>query len=130
MSGVLSKIYTTAPYPKASADWYSVWIAVFTVVLSGLLWLLLYGKRRTPGFGWKALGISAGNGVLNRVGNYLLVVALVHLDASVQYPLITGGVMIVSTLICLLRGTKPSRKELLSVAIAFLGMLALFLIKN
>ena len=102
---------------------------MFTALLSGLLWLLLYGKRRTPGFGWKALAISTANGALNRVANFMLVLTLVHLDASVQSPLVTGGVMIVSTLLCALRGTKPSRKELLSVALAFLGMLALFLIK-
>ena len=129
LSGVLSKIFTTAPYPKASPEGYSVWIALFTALLSGLLWLLLYGKRRTPGFGWKALAISTANGVLNRVANFMLVLTLVHLDASVQSPLVTGGVMIVSTFICILQGTKPSRKELLSVAVAFLGMLALFLIK-
>lgn len=127
--GMLAKIYTTAPYPKASENGYSLWITVFAVLVSGLLWLLLCGKRRTPGFGWKALTISSANGILNRVANFLLVVALVHLDASVQSPLVTGGVMIASTLICVFRGIKPSRKELLSVLIAFLGVLALFLIK-
>ena len=58
----------------------------------------------------------------------LLVFALATVDASVQYPMVTGGVMIVSTVICYLQRKKPTVKELLSVALAFLGTLALFLI--
>lgn len=42
--------------------------------------------------------------------------------------MVTGGVMIVSTLICFFGKSKPSRKELLSVVVAFAAMLALFLI--
>ena len=99
------------------------WFSVSPAISGLLINIACYG------FGWKALAISTANGALNRVANFLLVVALVHLDASVQSPLVTGGVMIVSTFICILQGTKPSRKELLSVAVAFLGMLALFLIK-
>ena len=33
---------------------------------------------------------------------YFRFIALAHVDASVQYPMVTGGVMIVSTLICFL----------------------------
>ena len=45
-----------------------------------------------------------------------------------QYPMVTGGVMIVSTLLCCFGPKKPSRRELLSVLVGFAGMLALFLI--
>jgi hypothetical protein len=40
--------------------------------------------------------------------------------------MVTGGTMIVSTLICFFGDKKPSKRELVSVAFAFLGMLALF----
>ncbi len=42
--------------------------------------------------------------------------------------MVTGGVMIVSTAICFFDEIKPSKKEILSVVIAFLGMLSLFVI--
>lgn len=129
MSGVLSKIFTSSTLAKTGAEWFSIWIAVFTAALSGALWLLLKKRANMPRITWKAVGISSLSGALNRVANFLLVVALVHIDASVQYPLITGGVMIVSTLICFFGKNKPTKKELLSVSMAFLGMLALFLIK-
>ena len=129
MSGVLSKIFTASALEKTNAEWFSIWGAVFTAALSGILWLLLAKKAGLPRYTWKAFAYSAVNGSVNRVANFLLVLSLVHIDASVQYPLITGGVMIISTLICFFGQNKPTKKEILSVVMAFLGMLALFLIK-
>jgi len=51
-----------------------------------------------------------------------------HVEASVQYPMVTGGVMIVSTVISCFGKNKPSVKELASVGLAFIGMLTLFAI--
>jgi len=82
-----------------------------------------------PRYTWKAFGVSSLNGAIERFANFLLVIALVHLDASVQYPLVTGGVIIVSTLISFFGHNKPSKKEILSVLMAFVGLLSLFLIK-
>ena len=55
-------------------------------------------------------------------------IALAHVDASVQYPMVTGGTMIVSTIICFFGDKKPRKKELVSVAFAFVAMLLLFII--
>ena len=82
-----------------------------------------------PRYTWQAFGVSSLNGAFNRIANFLLVISLVHLDASAQYPLVTGGVIIVSTLISLFGKNKPSNKEVMSVLMAFAGTLALFLIK-
>lgn len=129
MVGVLSKFFTSAPFEKTSAEWFSIWIAIFTAVISGVLWLLFFRKKSMARYTWQALGVSSLNGVINRIANFLLVVALAHIDASVQYPMVTGGVIIVSTLISLFGKNKPSNKEVISVLMAFAGTLALFLIK-
>jgi hypothetical protein len=42
--------------------------------------------------------------------------------------MVTGGVMIVSTLICFFGKNKPKKKELISVGLAFIGLLILFLL--
>lgn len=130
MSGVLSKIFASAPLEKTSSAGYSIWIAICTAIISGVL-LLTYLKRKdgTVSYTLKAFGIGAVSGGINQFANFLLIVALMHVDASVQYPMVTGGVMIVSTLISFFGSRKPDKKELLSVALAFLGMLALFFIK-
>lgn len=137
MSGVLSKTFTASDLPKTDAATYSMWIAVATAVLSGIVWLVL-ARRKKNGSGafsteerktrWQSYGIGAANGAVNKVANFLLVLALSHVDASVQYPMVTGGTMIVSTVLSCFGETKPSKREILSVGLGFLGMLALFLI--
>ncbi len=136
MSGVISKLFTSAPYEKTSATGYSVLSALASVILSIIVLAIfaIVSKKSSedkfpcPKMKLSDSGVAFGYGALNRVANLLLVIALAHVDASVQYPMVTGGVMIVSTLICFFGKTKPSKKEMLSVLIAFLGMLALFAI--
>ncbi len=129
MAGVLSKIFAAAPFEKASAAGFSALSALCSVVIAGV-YLLLFGRRLSlPKLDALSIGISAAGGMTNRIANFVLVLALAHVDASVQYPMVTGGVMIVSTLICCFGKVKPSKKEFLSVAVAFVGLLALFLIK-
>ncbi len=120
MCGVISKFFTAAPFAKTSAAGFSILTAACSVVLSILLLVWLRKKPKAAG-----LGVSALGGALNRVANFLLVIALMHVDASVQYPMVTGGVMIVSTLLCYFGKTKPTKRELLSVAVAFVALFLL-----
>ena len=129
MSGVLTKLYNELPFDKASSAGYSIWMAICTMVGAGILWLVLFGKKKGERpYTWKAGAVCAVHGGLGKVANFLLVIALLHVDASAQYPLVTGGVMIVSTLICFFGDRKPSKREIASIAVAFAGTLALFLI--
>lgn len=136
MSGVLSKLFTESTLPKASAAGYSAWCAAVTVVMSGAVWLLLSladkQKKISKKSDKKALllsyGIGALQGSLNKIANFLIVVAIANMDASVLSPMVTGGTMIVSTLISCFGDKKPSRREMLSVLLAFLGTVALFVI--
>ena len=127
LSGVLSKIFEASSYEKTSARGYSILICLCSIALSAII-LLAMRKTETSRSTPASLGISAASGVTNKVANLFLVIALAHVDASVQYPMVTGGVMIVSTAICFFGKKKPSTKELISVSLAFLGMLALFII--
>lgn len=141
MAGVISKIFASSDLPKASETGYSVLCAAVTVLLSGIVWLLLSVserhrfrdqgtanhklERKTV---WQSYGIGALYGIVNNVANFLLIIALANVEASVQYPMITGGTMIVSTVISYFGDKKPNRREIISVALAFLGTLALFAI--
>lgn len=130
MSGVLSKIFASSLLPKTSAEGYSILGALCSVVIAAILLLLFFREKGdTPPVTLASTAVSAVGGITNRIANYVLVIALSHVDASVQYPMVTGGVMIVSTLICFLGKNKPKVKELISVGLAFVGLLALFLIK-
>ena len=128
MSGVISKLYTDSNFEKASPTGLSLLSIIVKVVIAAVILLILY-KQKTPKHTPLSVLIASGNGVINQIANLLLLVALVHVDASVQYPMVTGGTMIVSTAIAFLdKSKKPSRKDVISGALAFIGTLALFVI--
>ena len=130
LSGVLSKIFVSAPYEKVSAAGYSILVAI-TLVVSCLLLLLIFrllGKRPPKKETPLSFGLCSLSGAANKVANFILVIALTHVDASAQYPMVTGGTIIVSTLLCFFGKQRPSRRELIAVAIAFLGTLVLFVL--
>lgn len=127
MSGVLSKIFQASPFEKTSAAGYSVLSAASTVVIAcALLPFFRSGEKRKLSAGM-IVG-TMGNGILGCIANLLLLISLAHLPASAQYPFVTGGVMIMSTALCFFTSRKPRARELVSVALAFAGMLALVLI--
>ena len=129
MSGVLSKIFTEAPFEKVSAAGYSILSSVCSIVLSAVFLILLFkNKDDAPKSTFASVSVGAISGILNKIANFILVFALIHVEASVQYPMVTGGVMIVSTAICFFGDRKPSKKEIFSVLVAFVGMIALFAI--
>ena len=126
LSGVLSTIFQNAPYEKTSEAGYSMLIALIALIIC-LIFLPFVkgdGKKLTK----KAILSMGGYGVLCRGGNYLLLIALAHLPASAQYPFVTGGVMIISTIICCFTANKPSKREILGVGIAFAALLILMFV--
>ena len=123
MSGVISKFYSVANFNKASEAGYSVQIALCAVVMC--LVLLAFNKDEKLKLNIKSAGCIAGNGILGNIANFLLLLGLQKLPASAQYPFVTGGVMIVSTVICFFTPNKPKKREIAAVALSFAGILAL-----
>lgn len=126
MAGVISKIYASSDFSKCNEAVYSIWAAFFGVLTAGAVLLVM--RKKLPKTSKKAYLYTAGYGAINKLANYLLLIALAVLPASVQYPFVTGGVMIVSTAISLITGQKPSKKELIAVALSFIGILTLVII--
>jgi multidrug transporter EmrE-like cation transporter len=127
LSGVISKFFQASELPKTSEAAYSVWTAVMTALISGMI-LAFVWKKSPLKLNAKAVVSMAGNGILNRVANFLLLLSLAYLPASVQYPMITGGVMIVSTLLGYFSPNKPKAREWIALALSFAGIMALVLL--
>ncbi len=123
LSGVLSKAYQESVYEKASEAGYSVMSAAVAVVISAIILIAIRKNVKIPDKG--SVLLMTGYGVFNKIANFLLLISLTHLPASTQYPMVTGGVMIVSTVLGCFTDKKPSKKELLSVALSFIGIVAL-----
>lgn len=128
MSGVISKIYTAAPYVKMDSAGYSLFKCVVGALLALTIFLII--KKDNRKLNWKCIGAMAGSGTLSNVANWLVLVALYTLPASVQYPFITGGTMIVSTVISLFMAKKPTKKEIAAVILSFIGILLLIFIPD
>ncbi len=127
MSGVLSKWFQAGDFIKTSATGFSLLGALFVVMIAGIA--LPFAARRGKIRLTRGAAVSLGAcGICSSIGNLLLLIALSHLSASAQYPFVTGGVMICSTLLCYLTPEKPTARQLLAVALAFVGILALILI--
>lgn len=117
MVGVISKFHQSYPeYCVGSADFLMI-SKIITAVLSVILIALT--KEKNFAVSIKAFGYSAGSAVLNSVANLLLLIALLNLPASVQYPIVTGGVIVFSTMIDIVRKTKLKPKEIIAAVIAF-----------
>ena len=74
----------------------------------------------------KDLQFTAGGAASNGIANLLLLIALEHVDASVQYPLVTGGVVVFSALTTRITEKKITRNNIFAVIFAVLA--AIFVI--
>ena len=126
---VFAKIHQSAPELAVSGPMYSLMIQMLIVLLSGSI--LLPAVRRNKGLGLVKPRVSCPlavcNGVLNTIGNLILLEALLHVDASIQYPIATGGIMVLTVLIDYLFKRKPPKRTLISTGVAVIGLVLLAL---
>lgn len=124
LSGVFAKIHQSAPALAVSASSYTFWERLSTLLLSGILMLLFIRRGKKPHLNTPAVSLSlvAAASVLNTVANLILLAALLHVDASVQYPIVTGGVIIFSLLLEPLAGTRPRRHTVTAAVLSFAGL--------
>lgn len=70
----------------------------------------------------KAIPWSVAEGVCNGVANFLLLLALLKIDASMQYPIVTGGSIFLSAILpFIIYKEKPDVRGWISVAFAVTG---------
>lgn len=116
MSGVIAAIHQGNPNAVGSAS-FTVLTKLSSVIICIILWALTSRKLiKITKTGWL---YSAGFAILCTFGNLLALISLKYLPASVQYPIITGGVMAVSLIISIIRKEKVTQKNIISTIIAF-----------
>lgn len=124
MSGVLATLHQ-GHEAAVSSNAYLFLGRTMTVIIC--LVSLLLDKNRSFTISLKAVGFSVGYALFSCGGNLLLLLALLHVPASVQYPIVTGGVIVLSALVDLLRKEKVTPKTWIAVAIAFAASVAIAL---
>ncbi len=117
--GVISKIHQSSTFEHTDSMGFLFLSSLTSIIISGV-WLLVQNKK-IPLIKGKMLMYTAGYGVFNGMGNLLLLISLSHLPASVQYPLVTGGVMVFSTIISAIRKEKLSKTDYIAAGISFVA---------
>lgn len=115
--GVVAKIHQSSSLPHTDSAGFMILSSVAGIVISAVWLLIKY--RKIPVIKGKPLLYSSGYGVFNGIANWLLLISLNNLPASVQYPLVTGGVMVFSTIISVIRKEKLSKLDYIAAGISF-----------
>lgn len=120
--GVVSVIHQQNVEAVDSMSFYALSMLISAIIS---LVICLIKRSFTIKITWKTNIYMGGYAVFCSVGNLLVLLALKHLAASVQYPIITGGVIFFSLLISLVRKEKVTYKNVVSAIIAFIATLLL-----
>lgn len=119
--GAISAIHQNLGIANADSASFMLYSGIWTIIICGI-WIVAKGEK-IPLLKGKNLLYSVGDGFLNGIGDLLLLISVAPgaLDASVQYPFVTGGVMVFSTLISTLRHEKVRKIEYFATLVAFVA---------
>lgn len=116
MSGVISAYHQSKTALCVGSGSFMIMTKVITAALC--LPLILFRTKDVKVNG-KTVAYTVGESGFNSIGNLFLLIALLNLPASVQYPMLTGGTIVFSTLIDLIRKEPVTKKELIAAGISF-----------
>ena len=83
--------------------------------------LMLMQKERQFRISKKSVFYCFSIAGLNSLANLLLLISLLHLPTSVQYPIVTGGTIVFSTIIDKIRKVKVTNKEISAALVALMA---------
>lgn len=127
LSGVFSTIHQRAGEIAVSASAYSLMERVWGLLIVVVVLLVCRSRGQTIRLQkpLRSIGSTVGFGVITTLANLILLIALLHVDASIQYPIVTGGVIVLSLMWDWILGKKPNRYAVGAAAVSFAGLLFL-----
>ena len=116
--GVVSAIHQSGEGAVDTGSFMAtVWLFIF---VGSLIFALLRGSLKVkPTF--KEAGCVFGYACCNSIAQFFALTALTVLPASVQYPVITGGVMVFSTVVSFFLREKLTARKIVAVILAFIS---------
>lgn len=116
MSGVISMIQQSNREAAVNSVSFMVMKSAACVVICVALFAMIY--KKFPSLRLNECGNVSAYALCNGIGNLLLLIALLNVDATVQFPIITGGTMFFSTVVSMIIGEKPGVKTIIASVIA------------
>lgn len=122
---VLEAIHQSSVAPTVNSTSFVAITSMFSFV--GCLLIILVRKKKIPRVTPKVFGIISASVACSAVASLLSLVAVKVVPASVHFSIITGGVMVFSTLISLLRKEKLTAKAFISTGFALAATILIML---
>ena len=113
--GVISKIHQFFADLGVDSASFMMLVKIWMLLISAVLLLIM---KKSFALSGKALCVCGIYSAVNSVGNLMLLIALLHLPASVQYPLVTGGTMLFAFVIGLIRRDRVTLRNILGTVLA------------
>ena len=118
MVGVISSFHQSKETLCTDSSSFLALTKIITLLICSVLILI---KRNSFKISKKSLLLSVGNAGFNSIGNLMLLIALLHIPASVQYPIVTGGTIVFACIIDKMRKVKVTNKELIAAILALVA---------
>ena len=119
LAGVVSKCHQSNAMATSSSNFMLVKsIITVLICISVLLIKRVKFKLNNP---TKSVYASMCYAFFTGIANFLVLVALIHVNASVQYPMITGGTIVVSLMISIIGRETVTRKNYISAVLALMA---------
>lgn len=117
--GVISKIHQSAENLAVDSASFmaAAWLMVFIICVI----YRIVKRQGVPKVTGKECAFMSAYALCNASAGFFLLIALETLPASVQYPIITGGVMVFSTVISKLRREEVTKKTYIAAGLALIS---------
>lgn len=125
--GVISSIHQLEAFSTIASDGYSFMILEKICALLFCVILILIFKFKVEKPEVKIIASTACYSACNGIGNLLVIIALLTLPSSVQYPIVTGGTIILSAVISSVMEKRVSIKSVIAAALSLLATLLLII---
>lgn len=123
--GVVAALHQKMPELAVDSQSFSAISSLFTVIIA--VGISMIKLKNFPVLKKPEIKFAGLFGIFCGTGNLLLLIALKQVNASVQYPIVTGGTMVMSTVICLLRKEKLTKRDVVATVIAFAATILIIL---
>lgn len=108
-------------YPELNVDSYSYMVLSSAALMLIGLAFLPFTAKSSKKITIKQIAHMSGFSLCSGLGNIILMVSLLFLPASLQFPFSTGAAVVFSAIITLLQGKKMQIKEIIAVFIALVS---------
>lgn len=121
LAGVISKCHQSSVMATSSSN-FMLAKSIITLLICAI-YMFITGMKITLNKPLKSIRAAVCFSFMTGIANLLVLIALTHVNASVQYPMITGGTIVVSVIISLICKEKVIYKNILSAVLALVATL-------